>query len=156
MGFTFSYDPSVVELLNVMKGARLAPATFSYNDGIAGAVRFGFAATMGLSGDGSAAVLEFKVIGEQGSSSIFTLTEVLASDSGGGRLELHLLDGQLTVEQPITGDGNGDGKITAIDALIALRVSLQLSPESLVLDVNGDGKVTQEDAWQILNMARPE
>lgn len=156
LGFTLNYDPSVIELVRVMKGARLAPATFSYDGDVPGTVRVGFAATTGSSGGGSAAVMEFRIIGAQGSVSPLILVEVLASDSGGERLPLNLVDGQLTVGQPVLGDGNGDGKITALDGLIALRMFKQLSPEDPVLDVDGDGRVTPEDARQILAMARPE
>ena len=99
--------------------------------------------------------MEFRVIGEQGASSLISLSEVLASDAGGGRLALDLAEGLLTVGQPMAGDGNGDGKITALDALIALRMSLRLAPENSDLDVNGDGRVTAVDARQILAMARP-
>jgi hypothetical protein len=100
--------------------------------------------------------MEFRIIGEQGSVSPLTLLEVLASDSDGERLPLNLGDGLLTVGQPLAGDGNGDGKITVLDGLIALRMFRELSPEDLVLDMNGDGVVTPEDARQILTMARPE
>ena len=156
LGFTLDYDPSVIELVRVIKGARLAPATFSYNSDVPGTVRVGFAATTGSSGGGSAVVMEFRIIGEQGSFSPLILSEVLASDSEGERLPLNLGDGQLIVGQPVVGDGNGDGKITALDGLIALRMFQQLSPEDPVLDVDGDGRVTPADARQILAMARPE
>jgi hypothetical protein len=156
LGFTLDYDPSVIELVRVMKGARLAPAAFSYNNDVPGTVRVGFAATTGSSGGGSVVVMEFRIIGEQGSVSPLILGQVLASDSEGERLPLNLADGQLTVGQPVAGDGNGDGKITALDGLIALRMFQQLSPEDPVLDVDGDGKVTPADARLILAMARPE
>ena len=156
LGFTIHYDPSVVELVRVVKGARLSPATFSYDSDVPGTVRVGFAETTGLSGSGSAAIVEFRIIGEEGSASPLTLVEVLASDTNGGRPALSLVDGRLTVGQPVAGDGNGDGKITALDGLIALRMFKQLSPEDPVLDVDGDGRVTPEDARQILAMARPE
>ena len=155
LSFNINYAPSVAEVLNVFKGSRLSPATFSYDTDVDGVVRVGFAATTGLSGGGSAAIVEFRVIGEQGASSLISLSEVLASDAGGGRLALDLAEGLLTVGQPMAGDGNGDGKITALDALIALRMSLRLAPENSDLDVNGDGRVTAVDARQILAMARP-
>ena len=156
LGFTLNYDPFVVELVGVIRGARLEPATFTYDSDLPGTVRVGFAATTGSSGGGSVAMMEFRIIGEQGSVSPLTLLEVLASDSDGERLPLNLGDGLLTVGQPLAGDGNGDGKITVLDGLIALRMFRELSPEDLVLDMNGDGVVTPEDARQILTMARPE
>lgn len=56
----------------------------------------------------------------------------------------------------MTGDANGDGKITAADARITLRISAKLEkiedynlPLS-ALDVTGDGKLTAADARKIL------
>lgn len=160
LGFTLNYDPSVVEVVSVSKGARLSPATFSYNQDVAGAVRVGFAATTGLSGGGSAVIVEFRTIGEEDTASLITLTDVLASNSSGAQLPLQLGEGLITIGQPMAGDGNGDGQITALDALIALKISLQLSQElsreNLVMDLDGDGSVTVEDVRQILVMAGPE
>ena len=155
LGFTISYNPLVVELTGVRKGAGLTPANFSYNDDVPGAVRIGFASAAGLRGIGSAAVLEFRLVGGEDDKSSITLSEVLASGGNGDRLLLGLADGVLTVGQPDAGDGNGDGQVTALDALIALRMAAQQIPESLVLDVDGDGSVTSLDAQQILAMARP-
>ena len=155
LGFTVRYDPSVLELVSVIRGARLAPSSFSYDSDVPGTVRVGFAETTGFSGGGSAAVVEFRIIGDEGFSSPISLEDVLAGDNTGGRPALSLVDGQLTVGQPVAGDGNGDGKITALDGLIALRMFKNLSPEDPVLDVDGDGIVTPEDARQILAMARP-
>ena len=155
LGFTLHYDPTVLELVSVIRGARLAPASFSYDSDVPGTVRVGFAETTGISGGGSAAVVEFRIIGAEGAISPLSLGEVLAGNTTGGRPALSPVDGQLTVGQPVGGDGNGDGKITALDGLIALRMFKHLSPEDPVLDVDGDGIVTPEDARQILVMARP-
>ena len=51
------------------------------------------------------------------------------------------------------GDYNGDGRITARDALAALKMSLGELPEDLNLDMDGDGEVTIEDARQLLTAA---
>ncbi len=54
----------------------------------------------------------------------------------------------------VTGDIDGDGKVTAKDARLALRASAsltRLSGESaLAADVNGDGRITAKDARSIL------
>ena len=59
----------------------------------------------------------------------------------------------------MTGDANGDGKITAADARIALRISAKVDSlekynlTAEVLDVTGDGKLTAADARKILRIA---
>ena len=156
LGFTLNYDPAVAEVVSISKGASLSPASFNYNGDIPGAVRLGFAATTAVNSGGSAAIVEFKIIGAQGSSSSILLSDVLANGENGQQINLGLVAGGLIVGQPMTGDGNGDGRITALDALIALRMFVQISPEDLVMDLNGDGRVTPQDARQILSLARPK
>lgn len=57
----------------------------------------------------------------------------------------------------IVGDMNGDGKVTAIDARLALRKSAKLenmSDSDLVVgDVDGDGKLTAKDSRLILRIS---
>jgi hypothetical protein len=154
LGFNLNYDPSVAEVVKVYQGARMFSAAFSYNAGVPGVISFGSAATGGVSGDGSAAVIEFRIIGVRGEASPLTLSDGLASDTAVTARSIRLVHGRLTIEEPVTGDGNGDGRITALDALIALRMFVGLSPEDLVMDVNGDGRVTPDDARQLLTMAR--
>ena len=156
LGFTLNYDPAVAEVVSVSKGASLSPASFNYNGDTPGTIRLGFAANAAVNGGGSAAIVEFRIIGEQGSTSSLQLSDVLANGESGQQINLGLVDGGLIVGQPMTGDGNGDGRITALDALIALRMFVQISAEDLVMDLNGDGRVTPQDARQILSLARPE
>lgn len=67
------------------------------------------------------------------------------------------VDMNLAYTSYLQGDANGDGKISASDARLALRAASQLEMlsevEKYVADVNGDGKVTAADARLILNMA---
>ena len=155
LGFTLSYDPEVLEVVSVLRGSRLSPATFSYNADAPGTIRLGFSSTTGLISGGSAVAVEFQIIGEDGGNSLLTLSEDLASDFASRLLPLHLVHGEVTIGERVAGDGNGDGRITVLDALIALRIVGEQSPLDPVMDVNGDGRVTPEDALQILVMARP-
>ena len=54
----------------------------------------------------------------------------------------------------LKGDVNGDGKITAADARLALRAASQLEilseTEKYLADVNSDGRITAADARKIL------
>jgi hypothetical protein len=51
------------------------------------------------------------------------------------------------------GDHNGDGRVTELDALAALKMSVKELPEDLNLDMDGNGKVTAADARLILKQA---
>lgn len=67
-------------------------------------------------------------------------------------------EGRLVYERPIIiGDVNGDGKVTAADARLALRAAARLARledwQMEAADVNGDGKVTAADARAILRMS---
>ena len=64
---------------------------------------------------------------------------------------------EVVVPQYIMGDANGDGKITAADARLVLRVSAKLETLSetafLASDVNKDKKITAADARTILRVS---
>ena len=75
------------------------------------------------------------------------------SDSDNRPVTITMADGMLTIGQRMPGDGDGDGTVTALDGLIALRMAAQSIPVDLALDMDGDGAVTVEDARQILALA---
>ena len=154
LGFNLNYDPAVAEVVRVHRGSRMSSAAFSYNAEVPGVIHFGAAAAGGVESDGSAAVVEFRVIGARGSSTPLILSDTEVGDSGNQAWSIQVAHGWLTVEEPVTGDGNGDGEITAVDALIAMKMFVGLIKEDLVMDVNGDGRVTPDDARQLLTMAR--
>lgn len=65
-----------------------------------------------------------------------------------------------TTQKPVEstpGDLDGNGKITAADARVALRISAKLEKtteaQKLIADVNNDGKITAADARKILRVA---
>ncbi|MFN2376641.1 MAG: hypothetical protein ABR538_08895, partial [Candidatus Binatia bacterium] len=70
-----------------------------------------------------------------------------------------LLDGcepttTTTLAETMCGDANGDGKITAGDALTALRTAVGTAECSVAIcDYSGDGKVAASDALAILRTA---
>ena len=154
LGFNANYDPTVARAIRVYRGARMSPATFSFNAATPGLIRIGAAAHDAVTGDGSAAVIEFRIVGKRGSYSDITLTDMEVSDFSGARRSIDVHHGSLTVDAAGVGDGNGDGRITAVDALIAMRMFTGLVNEDLVMDVNGDGRVTPVDSMQVLNLAR--
>ena len=155
IGFELSYEPGVAQVIRVLKDSLMEPATFTYNDKVPGVIRFGFATTQGIGGDGSAAVVEFKAVGAEGSKSPLTLSKGEATDTSGAPLSFRLVNGELTIiEELILGDCNRDRKITVVDALCALQMYVGLRDVDMVMDVDNDGRVTAEDARRIMMMAK--
>ncbi len=152
--FNLNYDPSVLELVEVQPGSRLSAPGSRYDTDSPGVVRFDLTVSDQLKGNGSAALVEFKAVGEVGASSALTVKDAMVMDSSGNIRPIEVAEGAFTVGTPAAGDGNGDGKITALDALIALRMSAGIAKVDLFMDVNGDGRVTPTDARQLLSMAR--
>ncbi|MCH8297276.1 MAG: hypothetical protein IH873_04355 [Chloroflexi bacterium] len=155
LGFTLNYDPNALRVISVERGSRLTEDSFSYNTDTLGQVRFGFAVTKGRGPGGTAAVVEFQVIGTEGSVSPLTLSDALVNHSADGPLTMELVGADFKVGQKVRGDGDGDSLVTAFDALMALKMASNLLAPDLSLDVNGDGKITIDDARIILSLARP-
>ncbi len=51
------------------------------------------------------------------------------------------------------GDVNGDGVITSVDALMALKISVGELEVNLVADMDDDGQVLANDALKIMQIA---
>ena len=138
------------------RGSRLTKDSFSYDTDTPGQVRFGFAETKGSGDEGTAAVVSFQVLGTESSVSPITLSDALVNHQSEEPLTMQLVGADFRVGSKISGDADGDSRVTAIDALMALKIaSSQSSRTDLSLDVNNDGKISVEDAQIILNMARP-
>lgn len=155
LGFKLNYNPAIVQVIKVSKGSLMSPATFTSNVQ-SDYIIFGFATPQNISGTGSAAIVEFKAIGGAGTKSPLTLSEILATSSSGSTVSVNASNGELSIGQKQVGDGNGDGKISVLDALLALKMYVQLLPVDLILDVNKDGRITPEDARLIVQMSKPK
>jgi len=68
---------------------------------------------------------------------------------------VELVGADFRVGNKVKGDGDGDSRVSAMDALLAMKMAASLVTPDLTLDINGDGVITTEDARAILNMARP-
>jgi hypothetical protein len=53
----------------------------------------------------------------------------------------------------VAGDWNRDGRVSSVDALAALRMATGRMPVDAVLDMDGDGQVTARDALLLLKRA---
>lgn len=155
LGFKLNYNPAVAQVIKVSKGSLMSLATFTSNVQ-SNYIVFAFATPQDINGTGSAAVIEFKAIGVEGSSSPLTISDILATSTSGAKLSVSALNGGLSIGQKQAGDANGDGKVSVIDALIALKMYAQLLPADFILDINKDGRVTPEDARLIMDLSKPK
>ena len=155
LGFTLNYDPNALRVFSVERGSRLTEDSFSYDTDLPGKVRFGFAVTQGSVSSGTAAVVSFQVVGAEGSVSPITLSDALVNHRAEDPLTVELVGADFRVGSKILGDADGDSLVTALDALLALKMAAGGTRIDLSLDVNNDGKITIDDARIILNMARP-
>ena len=156
MDMTLSYDPSVLEATEAIKGGLTRDSLFDYNIPDEGTIKISLADSEGFSGEGSIAYVNFNVIGVEGSSSPLQITAMMANKANDyEELDIQTNDGEfrvISIEEGM-GDGDGDGKYTALDALYALQMAVEKIPQDPVMDINGDGSVTSLDARGILKNA---
>ena len=153
LAFSLSFDPGILEVLGVEAGFPGLEADMQYSTSETGMVRIGFSATEPVSGDGQVAVVVFRVIAEADGMTTLHPTLSIATNSQNRLLSTLLVEGALTIGPRPPGDGSGDGMVTALDALIAMKIANGLQKIDLALDMDGDGQVTLQDAMQILTMA---
>lgn len=80
------------------------------------------------------------------------------NDARGQTVPVFFKNGKITVESAVLrGDLNGDGKVTTIDASLALFIAIgrrKATPEQMAAgDLNGDGKISVGEATRILRVA---
>ncbi len=124
LNFSLRYDTSVVKVNQVEAGDLAGGALFQASTRDAGIIRFGVAAqgTEGISGDGPLAHVQFTAMGPRGTQSALSLGDLLVTDTRGVSLSLNLRNGRVIIESRLKADYDGDGKITAKDALAALKM----------------------------------
>jgi hypothetical protein len=153
MDIKVSYDPSVLQGINVTKGSLTAGSLFDSNI-VDGTISIAFVDSAGISGDGSLAVMQFKVVGKSGDSSELIATVSANKVQAGEAMTIKVKNGLFTVEDAdkMKGDCNGDGDVDADDALMALQMSVGKIEVNLVADMNDDGQVTSLDAAEIMKL----
>jgi hypothetical protein len=163
LNVTIEYLGNILELSGVEKGALIERGVqFTASKADPGPIfgngnwRVGIAvaARTGLAGSGELAVLKFKVTGKTGERARISAKVTSANRVDDTAVKIRTTDGILTVGG-IIGDGDGDGRITSRDALMALQLSARPGspPEDATLDIDSDGKITAKDARWLLQMA---
>jgi hypothetical protein len=154
MDLSVGYSNSALQFMRATKGA-LNPNVLFDSNNVGSKVKISFAGNSGFSGTGSIAILTFQVIGQSGASSPVTVTVDSAGTTGGKSVTIPVKSGKVTVgnTNPDNPGGRAAGKATALDALIALKISVEKMPFDANYDVAKDGKVNSNDARQILVLA---
>ncbi|MBI4671923.1 MAG: hypothetical protein HY741_09700 [Chloroflexi bacterium] len=144
--------------------ALLIPPTAGSNDGTAG-IAFGAEANRGQIGGQRAdnlAVTAYRSLdGLPVQNNCVSAPGVVATpttDSGAPTItpratQVAIAPTQAAPSTARTGDCNSDGKLTELDALCALQMSMYLVELNLVMDVDGNGQVDSRDAVIILQRA---
>jgi len=152
MDLSVGYDNSALQFKDAVKGSLNSNVLFESNN-VGSTVKIAFAGKSGFSGSGSIAVLTFKVTGRNGASSPITVTVGSASTSGGKSVTIPVNNGNVVIGNPNPNDPGGRGKVTSLDALIALQISVGKRANDLNYDVTKDGTVNSNDAREILKLA---
>jgi hypothetical protein len=152
MDLSISYNGRVLNAVGYEKGSLTEGSLVEANI-LDDEVFVAFTDSGGINGDGSLIYIEFEVVGDAGDSCevsplISAANEVDTYDS----LTVQGSSGEFTVKGLI-GDANGDGRITAVDALMALQMAVNRIPVDSICDMNEDGSVTSLDAALIREQA---
>ena len=164
LNVSVTYQPNVVVSAGaIAKGNLLDRAMFEGNPQERGTIYLGLVQKEGISGTGTIAQIPFKAVGAAGSKSPLVATVTSSNASTGERAMLITVSGAIeilgsgntgpdTTQGPraVPGDADGDGALTAADALLALKMSVRLVPLRLTADMDSDGQVTSNDARLIL------
>jgi hypothetical protein len=148
MDLDWSFDASVLKIIDVTKGSLNKKALFDWNEVSAGKLKIAFASSKGDSAKKSSiAVMKFEVIGNTGATSTITGTVTTASKTDGTEISVSVNPGEFTVgTSQIKGDCDGDGELTGRDALAALQMSVGKRAIDMCYDYNKDGRVDSADA----------
>lgn len=155
MDLTLQYDPAVLDAKEVMNGPLTQSAIFDSNV-VAGDIKVSLASTEGFSGNGVIAYVKFNVTGAAGSSSALKITSVSANNADDMQpITISAKDGLFKVISATegSGDADGDGAYSAMDALAALQMSVGKMAKQSFMDMNKDGEITSLDARMILQLA---
>jgi len=156
LNFDLSYNSSVAKPEgDPAKGNLLAASTlFTANIRPPGQARVGFAGREPTRGFGTVTEITFRATGKPGDETPLTLIVTSVNNESGAPVKLGVSHGVLRiVPDSLLGDADGDGVLTALDAMAALEMSVGNRPMDLALDVNQDRTVTSLDAAIILRRA---
>lgn len=155
MNVNVHYDPAVVRpIQNAARGNIIPQALFETNVRDRGVIRLGFAQQDDIRGTGTLAQIPFEAVGRPGTRTTLRLEVTMASAAAGSRVTpAQLIHGEIMIvgaDGRLPGDTSGEGNLTALDAMNALKMSVGNLPVDMVADMDRDGQVTARDATLIL------
>ena len=150
-----SYNPRVVRPLGkVTKGNLMNNCIFQTNNAKSGVIKIGFATKGRVQTTGTLAQIPFQVIGQAGQVSPLSVRITTINDDKGRVPRATVSHGSIKIlNAALPGDINDNGFIDAGDALCALKMSVDLMKENLILNVDKQNGVTSNDARLLLKMA---
>ena len=148
MDFSLTFNPAVLKATGYRPGSLTASSLLEANI-IGNTVKVAFTDPKGINGDGTLIYIDFQVVGKPGETCVLTPNVTVANEfKTHTPLAISTKPGTFTVKG-LKGDANGDGRITAVDALMALKMAVSILPPDPACDMNGDGRVTSLDATLI-------
>ena len=146
--------PDSFEVRNVLPGSLTSDSLFEYNVRN-GNISVGIVDTSGIDGDGSLLYVRFGIPAGFNDTASLLIIHATANRVDGAEVDLTLVNGTVSVieeNETLKGDVNGDGEITSVDALMALKMSVGRLDVDLRADMDGDGSVTAKDALEIMKV----
>ena len=157
-GITVRFDPEVVEITNAVLNPSMIAVSFENN--VTGGYARLYTLNLGLpfdffpnrGGNVTLATFELLAVGDSGTESPLDIEIRKMIHTNNSVFSATSIDGIFTINTAttLTGDVNGDGILSSVDALMALQMSAGNIAEDLAADVSGDGSVTSLDALMIL------
>jgi TolB protein len=172
-----NYPSDVLEVVDVIPGSLTQNSLMDYNvqgDNIS----VGIVDSEGISGNGSLLYIKFRVLEQEvnlskepflpeggefkpeilpvENSYDLLILEATAAKVDENEVTVTTINGSfklISEEEANKGDVNGDGRITSVDALLALQMSVGKLEPNMVADMNDDGNVKPDDALKILKLS---
>ncbi len=154
LNLTINYPTDKLQLVDSAVGQVESSTLLQMNAEPPGVIRIGLADQKGAAGEYTLCRLDFRLRGNPGDAIAVTGDVTLANRTDNARVHFMVHEGIIRVlGESVRGDFNGDGNITSLDALAALRMSIGSLPVQMIMNVDGDGQVTAKDARLIMDLA---
>lgn len=154
------YDPNFLTIGEIKGSDLISGMNLAANTSVSGKIMIGIAGAQGIpSGSGALVYITLKVKPDikTGSETMISFdSDTQIYDELGNVIPVKLESGVIRM-RGIKGDVNNDGKISASDAILALRMSVELivpdEYQKWAADMNDDGKIKTNDVLVILRIS---